>query len=152
MCGISLCTRGALDTWSRGRSTAALGVMFSRVALGFLIAPLVVPIGMLLTTQRESHAFGDLLLEGIVFAAVWYFYPLLFALVFALPLYLLLQRSGRISWWAALGAGLLIGAIGAMSNKGQSVAFSAKLVLFGGIAGLVFWMVVGARGSRVPDA
>src|SRR5512139_1094939 len=23
MCGISLCTRGALDTWSRGRSTAA---------------------------------------------------------------------------------------------------------------------------------
>ena len=29
MCGISLCTRGALDTWSRGRSTAALGVMAS---------------------------------------------------------------------------------------------------------------------------
>src|SRR6187551_654533 len=25
MCVISLCTRGALDTWSRGRSTAALG-------------------------------------------------------------------------------------------------------------------------------
>ena len=24
MCGVSLCTRGALDTWSRGRSTAAL--------------------------------------------------------------------------------------------------------------------------------
>jgi len=28
MCGISLCTRGALDTWSRGRSTAALGGKF----------------------------------------------------------------------------------------------------------------------------
>ena len=27
MCVISLCTRGALDTWSRGRSTAALGAM-----------------------------------------------------------------------------------------------------------------------------
>jgi hypothetical protein len=27
MCGISLCTRGALDAWSRGRSTAALGAM-----------------------------------------------------------------------------------------------------------------------------
>src|SRR5689334_25407546 len=25
MCVTSLCTRGALDTWSRGRSTAALG-------------------------------------------------------------------------------------------------------------------------------
>src|SRR5690349_12228372 len=25
MCAISLCTRGALDTWSRRRSTAALG-------------------------------------------------------------------------------------------------------------------------------
>jgi hypothetical protein len=31
MCGISLCTRGALDTWSRGRSTAALGVMKAQV-------------------------------------------------------------------------------------------------------------------------
>ena len=27
MCVIPLCTRGALDTWLRGRSTAALGVM-----------------------------------------------------------------------------------------------------------------------------
>jgi hypothetical protein len=29
MCVTSLCTRGALDTWSRGRSTAALGDMNS---------------------------------------------------------------------------------------------------------------------------
>ena len=27
MCGISLCTRGALDPWPRGRSTAALGAI-----------------------------------------------------------------------------------------------------------------------------
>jgi hypothetical protein len=32
MCVISLCTRGALDTWSRGRSTAALGAMNSEPA------------------------------------------------------------------------------------------------------------------------
>jgi hypothetical protein len=30
MCVISLCTRGALDTWSRRRSTAALGVTVMR--------------------------------------------------------------------------------------------------------------------------
>jgi LPXTG-motif cell wall-anchored protein len=30
MCVISLCTRGALDTWSRGRSTAALDRMGRR--------------------------------------------------------------------------------------------------------------------------
>jgi predicted RNA-binding Zn-ribbon protein involved in translation (DUF1610 family) len=30
MCVISLCTRGALDSWPRGRSTAALGAMFDK--------------------------------------------------------------------------------------------------------------------------
>src|SRR6187431_2877016 len=41
MCGISLCTRGALDTWSRGRSTAALGGTIQRmryIALVLLVA------------------------------------------------------------------------------------------------------------------
>ena len=37
MCVISLCTRGALDTWSRGRSTAALGVMLGGSALFFSV-------------------------------------------------------------------------------------------------------------------
>jgi len=32
MCGISLCTRGALDAWSRGRGTAALGGNLKRLA------------------------------------------------------------------------------------------------------------------------
>lgn len=33
MCVISLCTRGALDTWSRGRSTAALGANAHPIAM-----------------------------------------------------------------------------------------------------------------------
>ena len=33
MCVISLCTRGALDTWPRGRSTAALGDSMSTIAI-----------------------------------------------------------------------------------------------------------------------
>jgi hypothetical protein len=108
---------------------------------------------MLLTTQRESHAFGDLLVEILVFGAVWYIYPLLFTLVLALPLYLLLQRFSFVHWWVALAVGLLIGGIGAMSNNGQSANFSVRLVVLGGIAGLVFWaVVVGIRRSHVPDA
>ena len=37
MCVISLCTRGALDTWLRGRSTAALGVMLTFIAIALVV-------------------------------------------------------------------------------------------------------------------
>ena len=38
MCVISLCTRGALDTWSRGRSTAALGGNIVSTAFADVVA------------------------------------------------------------------------------------------------------------------
>jgi len=119
--------------------------MFRRPAFGFLTAPLVVSIGMLLTTRRESDSLPDMLLEIAVFGFVWYIYPLIFAIVFGVPLYLLLNRLNLIHWSLSVAGGLLIGAIGAMSINGQDPSFIARLVALGGLAGLVFWFLAGPR-------
>ena len=111
--------------------------MFSRTTAGFLIAPLVIAIGMLLTSELELDSPSY-----IVFAlVVWYIYPLFFALIFALPLYLLLNRFNLVRWWVSVGAGLLIAGIGAMSINGQTEFFYTKLVVLGGVAGLAFWFI-----------
>jgi len=61
MCFISFCTRGALDTSSRGRSTAALGVMNPTVTVTFsVVAAFTVvasgaspePVGVSVVKQR----------------------------------------------------------------------------------------------------
>jgi hypothetical protein len=119
--------------------------MLQRPARGFLIAPVVVPIGMLLTSRRESDSFPDMLLEVAVFSLVWYIYPLIVTLVLGVPLYLLFNRLGIVHWTLSIGGGLLIGGIGAMSINGQDPSFTAKLVVLGGLAGLVFWFLAEPR-------
>lgn len=73
MCVISLCTRGALDAWSRGRSTAALGVMAAscnsvavrRALLGggaLILPPAIVAVYLLFSRQDlRFSAAGDYL-------------------------------------------------------------------------------------------
>ena len=56
MCVISLCTRGALDTWSRGRSTAAFGDR-----LGILACYTPVAYSASVFTFIESSAFERLM-------------------------------------------------------------------------------------------
>ena len=57
MCVISLCTRGALDTWSRGRSTAALGGNLKRLAyfgVGSLCVVAIASAGAWLVWRYET--------------------------------------------------------------------------------------------------
>jgi hypothetical protein len=115
--------------------------MVTRTAIGFLVAPLVVPIGMLLTSGLQSESVSELALEALVSIAVWYGYSLLFTFVIALPLYLLLNRLDFVHWWVSASAGLLVGGIGAASLNGQTTWFYARLVVLGGVSGLVFWLI-----------
>jgi uncharacterized membrane protein YagU involved in acid resistance len=115
--------------------------MLSRTVIGFLVAPAVVPLGLLLTEWLHSepitYSFGEVVFGFLI----WYIYPLFFTLVFAVPLYLLLSRFNLVRWWTSLGAGLLIGAIGAMSINGQTQGFYTRLALLSGIAGLIFFFI-----------
>lgn len=86
----------------------------------------------------------DQVLEVAVGFLIWYMYPLFFAAIFALPLFLLLKRYSLVRWWSALIAGLLIGILGAMSINGQPQLLYGKLVLLSGISGLIFWFIISA--------
>ena len=117
----------------------------SRTVLAFLIAPLAIPIGLLPTNGLEHMPLQDQVLEVALGFLVWYFYPLFFAAMFALPLFLLLKRFDLVRWWVALFAGLLIGTIGALSINGQPQLFYGKLVFLSGISGLLFWFIISSN-------
>lgn len=116
--------------------------MFWRVTTAFIVSPMIVSIGMVLTAILNSESLENQAFDVLLLAAVFYVYPLCFALVFALPLYLLLNRFNLVQWWASLSAGLLIGGVGAASMPPQGSWLSIWLVVLGGIAGLVFWRIV----------
>lgn len=123
----------------------------SRTLLGFLIAPLVIAVGMLPTEGLEHLPLQDQVLDAAFGFLIWYMYPLFFATIFALPLFLLLKRFGLVRWWVALITGVLIGVVGAMSINGQPQLFYGKLVILSGISGLLFWFIV-ASNPRAAES
>ncbi len=118
--------------------------MFWRATTAFLVSPMIVSIGMVLIAILIPESLEIQGFELLLLALAFYVYPLCFALFFALPLYLLLNRFNLVHWWVSLSAGLLIGGVGAASlgDTGQGPWFSIWLVILGGIAGLVFWRIV----------
>ena len=116
--------------------------MFWRVTAGFLIAPLAVSLGMALTIDLKSNSLQDQATEFLLIAIVFYIYPLVFAIIFALPMYLFLNHFGLVRWWTSLIAGLLVGGVGAASLVEQSLWLGIRLIVLGGIAGLIFWHLI----------
>jgi hypothetical protein len=116
-------------------------IMWPRILLGFVIAPLVVPVAYFVfaaVTERNhgaSEFAGTLLNYGP--------YAYLFAFALGMPAFWLLRRSGYSGLWSyALAAGV-IGLIGSglMSLIGLKVAGVLVGTLSGVVAGIVFYLV-----------
>lgn len=117
--------------------------MFWRATTAFFVSPMIVSIGMVVIAILDSESLEVQGSELLLLALVFYVYPLCFALIFALPLYLLLNHFNLVRWWVSLSAGLLIGGVGVASLFGQgSWPIRISLILLSGIAGLIFWRIV----------
>jgi hypothetical protein len=122
--------------------------MIVRVALAFFLATLLPAIAFALLTPVNGGSintdFGSVL--GLTF--VFYFFSLAAAVIFGVPLFLLLLKFGLVRWWSALAAGAIVGALvavilrlpGALSPEDFMVT-----VPLGALAAVVFWLT-GVRG------
>ena len=81
-----------------------------RKVAAFLIAPLVVAVGVPVLSLRVSSAAPSALPLTIL---VTYVYGLFFTVVLALPLFLALKRFGWVNVFSAILSGLVVGAVGA---------------------------------------
>jgi len=106
-------------------------------AIGFFVAPLVAAIGLLtLGAVRSELVHWD----WTVFAwmAVYYGYALGGALIIGLPMYWLLSRYDKVTWWSATVAGVLCGAVMALIFFPR---VELLVVVIGGISGFSFWVI-----------
>ena len=105
--------------------------------LGFLIAPLFAAIVFPAIDVVE----GDLgLLDAATYGwvLIFYFYTLGVTLIIGLPVYLLLNRFGKVTWWTALLTGLFCGAVMVFIFDSMELAVIAPL---GGLSALIFWLI-----------
>jgi hypothetical protein len=123
--------------------TMSARIVWPRVILGFVIAPLIVPLAYFIFAAATGRNHGASELAGTLLTYGPYAY--LFALLLGIPAFWLLRKSGHAGLWSfALAAGA-IGLIGA----GLLSAIGLKLegvyigTLAGVLAGAVFYLVAG---------
>jgi hypothetical protein len=112
-----------------------------RVVLGYVIAPLIVPLAYFIFAAATGRNYGGSELVGTLLNYGPYAY--LFAVLLGIPAFWLLRRSGHAGLWPfALAAGV-IGLIGA--GLMSAIGLKAEGVLVGALAGMlagaVFYLV-----------
>jgi hypothetical protein len=122
--------------------------MSQRTVLGFLAAPLVAAVGVLLSSIAARDAFSDPL-EFLVSIVLWWLYGMLFTAVLALPLFLLLRSLNLLRWWTSLATGLIVGGVGIATLNGRTLFDVVQLVVCGGLGGLAFWLI--AKSDLRPN-
>jgi hypothetical protein len=116
-------------------------IIWPRVVLGYVIAPLIVPLAYFIFAAVTGRNYGASELVGTLLNYGPYAY--LFAALLGIPAFWLLRRSGHAGLWSfALAAGV-IGLIGAglMSTIGLKVEGVLVGTLAGVLAGAVFYLV-----------
>ena len=120
---------------------ASAKIVWPRVVLGYLLAPLVVPLAYFVFAAATGRNYGASELVGTVLNYAPYAY--IFALLLGVPAFWLLRRSGQAGLWSfALAAGV-IGLIGAslfyvIGLKVEGVVVGA---LAGALAGVLFYLI-----------
>jgi hypothetical protein len=116
-------------------------IVWPRLILGYVIAPLIVPLVYFIFAAVTGRNYGASELAGTLLNYGPYAY--LFALLLGTPAFWLLRRSGYAGLWSyALAAGA-IGLVGAglFSIIGLKVEGVIVGTLAGALAGAVFYLI-----------
>jgi hypothetical protein len=122
-------------------STVLPKIVWFRLVLAFVLAPLVVPVGYFIFAAATGRGYGASELVGTLLNYGPYVY--LFTLLLGIPTFWLLRRRGHSGLWSfALAAGL-IGLLGAglMAAIGLKVGGVLVGALAGLVAGAVFYLI-----------
>jgi hypothetical protein len=116
-------------------------IFWPRVVLGYVIAPLVVPLAYFVVAAATGRNYGASELVGTLLNFGPYAY--LFTALLGLPAFLLLRRSGHLELWSIAVAAGVIGLLGAglMSAIGLKIEGVLVGALAGVLAGVVFYLV-----------
>ena len=126
-----------------------------RVVLGFLLAPLAVPlyflvIGFLLTLYDRKVSFSEMGENAVGFLAITWPYAYFAALVLGLPSYLFLKSKDLLTWQVFTISGGVLGALVVIVFlEAERAHFLRMGLLPGALSGLVFWWIaIRARRSQ----
>lgn len=118
----------------------------SATVIGFVSAASVAPLHLSLSAlslEPEIESFAD---AGVYLAATFLIflpYSALAGSLVGVPIYLISQRFGIVTWWIAALAGIAAGACAALAMFGLT-SMPVQLLtyaLLGATAGLLFWLV-----------
>jgi hypothetical protein len=115
-----------------------------RVVLGFLLAPLTVPLffwvgGFVSVGKATLREMGDNALGFLVLAGPYAYFA---AFVLGLPVYLFLKSKDLLSWQVLTISGGVLGALVVMVLLPQEQERILRTRLFpGALSGLVFWFI-----------
>jgi hypothetical protein len=122
--------------------------MIVRIALAFFLATLLPAVAYALLTPVNGGSinsdFGSVL--GLTF--VFYWFSLAAAVIFGIPLFLLLLKFNLVRWWSALVSGALVGALVAVILRLPGAPNPRDFLVdvpVGAMAAVVFWLI-GGRG------
>lgn len=122
---------------------------YLRTLLGFVVAPLVIPLALALSFVPEASGYGTVEALALTVAVLCY----AAAILIGTPLYILLRAlkwTGWISWLAwgvvvAVAGKLVFASHGAIADPSRIVAAlfeEPHIWWLGALSGLVFWLIV----------
>jgi hypothetical protein len=109
--------------------------------IGFLVSPLIAAIlGILITPLGANQEVASRL--GLL--PIFYFFSILATLTFGVPIFFLLSYLKAISWWSALGAGVVIGILVAVVLRLPDIVQIRdfmSMIPMGVASALGFWLI-----------